>query len=332
MAAFKNDSNIPLSVAVFLAAQTYDFKPNSRSLSATDFNRSIRQVILRNRMNVAETNDNEPKDIASLVKSKNGTAIHDAIEKIWLDPKLRGAGLRNLGYPEAVISRIVVNPEPSTITEDQIPVYMEIRKSIKIGDWTVSGKFDFVAEGSLTDFKSTSTFTHTKKTNDEKYKVQGSIYKVIHKEIITKDHLTIVFWFTDWKEAMSKSDPKYPKSAILPYKIELMSEEETLAYMKAFIKKLEMHEDTPEPELPACSADELWQDPPTYKYYRDTMKKTRSTKNFDDLVEARTFFAQQGFVGELVTVEGKAMACNYCDAAPSCTQYKKLLAAGMIKE
>ena len=53
MAAFKNDSNIPLSIAVFLAAQTYDFKPNSRSLSATDFNRSIRQVILRNRMNVA---------------------------------------------------------------------------------------------------------------------------------------------------------------------------------------------------------------------------------------------------------------------------------------
>lgn len=249
MPAYKNDSNMPLSVAVFLAAQTYDFKPNKRSLSATDFNRSIRQVILRNRMQIVETNDTEPKDIASLVKSKNGTAIHDAIEKIWLDPKLRGAGLRNLGYPEAVISRIVVNPEPSTITEDQIPVYMEIRKSIKIGDWTVSGKFDFVAEGSLTDFKSTSTFTYTKKTNDEKYKVQGSIYKAIHKEIITKDHLTIVFWFTDWKEAMSKSDPKYPKSAILPYKIELMSEEETLAYMKAFIKKLEMHEDTPEPEF-----------------------------------------------------------------------------------
>ena len=156
MAAFKNDSNIPLSVAVFLAAQAYDFKPNSRSLSATDFNRSIRQVILRNRMNVAESNDNEPKDIASLVKSKNGTAIHDAIEKTWLDPNLREAGLRNLGYPDSIIKRIVVNPDPETLTSEQIPVYMEIRNSIKLGDWTVSGKFDFVAEGALTDFKSTS--------------------------------------------------------------------------------------------------------------------------------------------------------------------------------
>ena len=332
MPTYKNDSNMPLSVAVFLAAQTYDFKPNKRSLSATDFNRSIRQVILRNRMNMAESNDNEPKDIASLVKSKNGTAIHDAIEKTWLDPELRNAGLRNLGYPEAVINRIVVNPEPNTVTEGQIPVYMEIRKTIKVGDWTVSGKFDFVAEGALTDFKSTSVMNLIKKRNDDKYRVQGSIYKTIHKEIITNDHLTIVFWFTDWKEAMSKSDPKYPKSAILPYKIELMSEEETLAYMKAFITKLEMHEDTPEPDLPACTPDELWQDSPTYKYYRDPLKKTRSTGNFDDLVEARKYFAEQGFVGELVTVEGKARCCNYCDAAPMCSQYQRLKEAGMIKE
>ena len=162
MPTYKNDSNMPLSVAVFLAAQTYDFKPNKRSLSATDFNRSIRQVILRNRMNMAESNDNEPKDIASLVKSKNGTAIHDAIEKTWLDPNLREAGLRNLGYPDSVIKRIVVNPDPKTLTPEQIPVYMEIRNSIKLGDWTVSGKFDFVAEGALTDFKSTSHWKGSK--------------------------------------------------------------------------------------------------------------------------------------------------------------------------
>ena len=332
MAAFKNDSNIPLSVAVFLAAQTYDFKPNSRSLSATDFNRSIRQVILRNRMNVAEANDNEPKDIASLVKSKNGTAIHDAIDKTWLDPELRDAGLRNLGYPKSIRKRIVVNPDPKTLTSDQIPVYMEIRNSIKLGDWTVSGKFDFVAEGALTDFKSTSTFTYIKKTNDEKYRTQGSIYKVIHKDIISADHLTIMFWFTDWKEAMSKSDPKYPQAAVMPYKIELMTEGETLAYMQAFIRKLEANENTPEPDLPDCTNDELWRDPPTYKYYKNPMNKTRSTKNFDDFAEARKYFAEQGFVGELVTVEGKARYCNYCEASANCTQFKLLKEAGLIAE
>lgn len=164
--ALTNNSNIPLSVAVFLASNSYDFKPNNRSLSATDFNRSIRQVILRNRMNALEDSNPEPRDIASLVKSRNGTALHDAIERTWLDPKLRANGLRALGYPESVINRIVVNPDPSTVTPEQIPVYMEVRNSIQIGNWTVSGKFDFVAENTLTDFKSTSSWKGIKVTQE----------------------------------------------------------------------------------------------------------------------------------------------------------------------
>ena len=326
-----NNSNIPLSVAVFLASESYDFKPNPRSLSATDFNRSVRQIVLRNRSNAAES-PTEPVDIASLVKSKLGTAIHDSIEKTWLDPQMREAGLRNLGYPESVIKRIVVNPEPSSVTPEQIPVYMEQRKTIELDGWTISGKFDFVAEGTLTDFKSCSSYVYTNKVNDKKFRNQGSIYKVIHKDIITNEHMHIVFWFTDWKEALSKSDPTYPKTAVMPYPIKLMSEEETKQFMRKHIKAIEANENTPEPDLPDCTNDELWRDPPTYKYYKNPMNKTRSTKNFDDFAEARKYFAEQGFVGELVTVEGKAMACNYCDSAPMCSQYQRLKEAGMIKE
>lgn len=332
MAAYKNDSNIPLAVAVFLAAQTYDFKPNNRSLSATDFNRSVRQIILRNRMGALESGSTEPKDIASLVKSKNGTAIHDSIEKTWKDPELRAAGLRNLGYPESVIKRIVVNPDPATVTPEQIPVFMEVRKSVKVDDWTISGKFDFAAEGTLVDFKSTSTFTYTNKTNDEKYCVQGSIYKLIHKEIITSDHMNIVFWFTDWKENQTKKDPKYPQTPVMPYKVKLMTEEETLMYMRAFLRQLEQHENTAEPDLPECSSEQLWRDPPVYKYYKNPLNKSRSTKNFTDYAEARKYFAEMGFIGELVTVEGKVTACKYCDAAPMCSQFKRLQEQGMIKE
>ena len=252
---FKNDSNIPLSVALFLASDSYDFKANSRSLSATDFNRSLRQVILRNRANAVE-DSNEPTDIASLVKSRMGTSIHDSIEKTWLDGATRNKGLRNLGYPDSVIQRIKVNP--TQVSPTDIPVYMELRGTTKIGDWTISGKFDFVAEGTLSDFKSTSTFTYTKKTNDEKYKVQGSIYKLIHKDIIHEQHMNIVFWFTDWKEASAKGDPTYPQSPVLPYKVNLMSDAETLQFMKSFINQIEVHEKTPEPELPECSDEELW--------------------------------------------------------------------------
>lgn len=324
-----NNSNIPLSAALYLATNSYDFKPDPRSLSATDFNRSIRQVILRNRTGGTDS-PTEPVDIASLVKSKMGTAIHDSIEKTWLDPQMREAGLRNLGYPESVIKRIVVNP--TEVTSEDIPIYMEIRKSIKLGDWTVSGKFDFVAEGALTDYKSTSTWTAINKVNDDKYCKQGSIYKVIHKDIITNPHLTIVYWFTDWKEASAKGDPTYPQSPVLPYKIKLMDEDTTIQFMQSFINQLEKNENTPEPELPYCTKEELWQDDPVYKYYRDPMKKTRATKNFDSLIEARKYFGSQGGVGEIVTVPGKARCCNYCNARVHCSQFKELKAAGLIIE
>lgn len=330
MAKLSNNTNIPLSVAVLLASNSYDFKPNAKSLSATDFNRSVRQVILRNRAGITDNADLEPTDIATLVKSKNGTAIHDAIEKVWLNKNIRDKAMKDLGYPQSVIDRIVVNPDPATLKETDVPVYMEIRKSIEIDGYTISGKFDFVAEGSLTDFKSTGTFTYEKQTNSDKYKVQGSIYRLIHEDIIDKDFMTIVFWFTDWNGGKAKASPKYPQSAVLPQKIELMTKEETYNYMRQFISQVELHQNTPEPDLPECTQEDLWQGAPVYKYYRDPNKRSRATANFDDMYSAQQRYIKDGGTGIIVTVPGKAKACNYCSAASVCTQRQRLIAEGTL--
>ncbi|UYF10889.1 hypothetical protein 12VC501_gene0091 [Vibrio phage 12VC501] len=332
-AAVTNNSNIPLSVAVFLASATYDFKPNSKSLSATDFNRSIRQIVLRNRINGGELNS-EPTDIINLVKSKNGTAIHDSIEKTWLDDKVRKAALEALGYPEAVINRIVVNPSDDYLKDnpDCIPVYMELRNSIELDGYTISGKFDFVAEGGLTDFKSTGTWKYKDlEKADKDYRTQGSIYKVIHKDKITQDHMTIVFWFTDWSKNRSLSDPNYPKAPIVPHKVKLLNEAETINFMRAFIAEIEKHKDTPEHLLPDCTAEQLWQDEPTYKYYKNPEKRARSTANFDTFAEAQKRFIEDGAVGVVVTVPGKAKACLYCKAFDACTQKNRLIEAGLLE-
>lgn len=332
MAQLKNDSNIPLSVAVYLASATYDFKPNPKALSATDFNRSVRQIILRNRVNGGELAA-EPTDIESLVKSKNGTAIHDSIEKTWLDERVRSAALRALGYPEPVINRIVVNPSKEYVESnpDCIPVYMEIRNSMELDGYTISGKFDFVGEGGLTDFKSTGTWKYKDLDKaDKDYRTQGSIYKVLNPDIITNDHMTIVFWFTDWSAARCKSDPKYPKSAIVPHKVKLLSEAETVAFMRAFIADIERFKDVPESELPECSPEHLWQDPPTYKYYKNPEKRTRSTANFENFPDAQKRFIEDGAIGAVVTVPGKVKACKYCKAYAACTQKDRLIAQGLL--
>lgn len=332
MSQLKNDSNIPLSVAVYLASASYDFKPNPKALSATDFNRSVRQIILRNRVNGGEL-ATEPKDIATLVKSKNGTAIHDAIEKTWLDERVRGAALKALGYPENVIDRIVVNPSNEYLKANPkcIPVYMEIRNSMEVDGYTISGKFDFVGEGGLTDFKSTGTWKYKDLDKaDKDYRTQGSIYKVLNPDIILNDHMTIVFWFTDWSENRSKSDPKYPKQAIIPHKVKLMTEAETMGFIKAFIAEIERYKDAPESELPECSPEHLWQDAPTYKYYKNPEKRSRSTANFDDFAAAQTRFINDGAVGAVVTVPGKAKACKYCNAYDACSQKDRLIEQGLL--
>ncbi|ARM71088.1 hypothetical protein pVco7_gp100 [Vibrio phage pVco-7] len=332
MNSLKNDSNIPLSVAVYLASSSYDFKPNPKALSATDFNRSVRQIILRNRVNGGEL-ANEPKDIANLVKSKNGTAIHDAIEKTWLDTAVRSAALKALGYPAKVIERIVVNPEPGFLemNPDAIPIYMEIRNSMELDGYTISGKFDFVGEGGLTDFKSTGTWKYKDlEKADKDYRTQGSIYKVLNPDIIEKDHMTIVFWFTDWMESRAKADPKYPQTAVIPHKVKLMDEADTIRFMRSFIAEIEKYKDVPESELPECSAEHLWQGEPTYKYYKNPQKRSRATANFTDFAEAQTRFIKDGAIGVVVTVPAKAKACKYCNAYDACSQKDRLIQAGLL--
>ncbi|UOX40283.1 putative RecB family exonuclease [Vibrio phage PhiImVa-1] len=327
-----NDTNIPLSMAVWLASNTYDFKPDPKSLSATDFNKSIRQIVMRNRLNAMETMNQDEKDISSLVKSKMGTAIHDAIERTWLDPNQVKRAMLALGYPEKVIDRIKVNPNPEDLQPEDIPVYMEIRKDIMIDGYKISGKFDFAAEGKLSDFKTTGTWKWNKLAKaDDDYRRQGSIYRLIHKDILFEDFLEIVFLFTDWSEAKAKADPKYPQGPVQPHKVKLWSEEETTQFIRGFIREIERHKDTPEPELPECTPDQLWQDEPTYKYYKNPEKLTRATKNFDDFYQAQQQFIKDGGVGVIKTVYGEAKACKYCPALNHCSQAKRLVESGTLK-
>jgi len=327
-----NNSNMPLAAAVFLASNTYGFKPDAKRLSATDFNRSVRQIILRNRANAGHL-PTEPQDILTLVKSRTGTAIHDAIEKTWANDKLRNNALKALGYPERIIGLICVNPDPEYVEKNPncIPVYMEIRNQIEVDGYTISGQFDFVAEDALTDFKSTGTWKWGKLAKaDKEYRTQGSIYKVLNPTIIKKDHMSIVFWFTDWMEHQMKSNPNYPKSPVLTHKVELMGNEETMIFIRNFIGELETFKDTPEPDLPECNADQLWQDEPTYKYYKNPNSRKRSTANFTTFYEAQSKFILDGAVGIVVTVPSKAKACHYCPAYNSCTQKDRLIAEGIL--
>ncbi len=264
--------------------------------------------------------------------------MHDSIEKAWKVGYKRS--LKLLGYPENVIDRVLINPtlEELANKQDPIPIYLEQRAFRKIEingtTYTIGGKFDMAAEGILHDNKSTSAFTWLHGTRDEEHKLQGSLYNWLDKEgftdascetpigvrRITEEFIRINYIFTDWQKMLAKTNPNYPQKRILYKDIPLMSDQETADWIRWKVGLVETYKNSPENQIPECTDEELWRSAPKYKYYADPNKVDgKSTKNFDDAVEARKHVAEKG-KGIVVAVPGEVKRCGYCNAFPICTQ------------
>ena len=189
MTQYSNLTNLPLPIAVWLAHDTYD--KAEAGLSATGLMRPVRQTILAKRV----PPDEGTVDVSGMIKSRIGTAIHDAIERAWMSSKLVDT-LTSLGLPLKVVKRFVVNPINRLFNKPVIPVYLELRSSKEVNGVKISGKFDYIGDGRVHDFKTTSTFAYTSGNKDEDYILQGSIYRWLNPDIITDDRMSIIFIFS----------------------------------------------------------------------------------------------------------------------------------------
>jgi hypothetical protein len=322
MAKYGNTSSVPLSIAVFLATDSYDYRDDPNHLSVTSLLRPARQVILSQRV----PQDEGLIDLMQMMPNRIGAAIHNAVEQAWKRNHLQA--LKDLGYPDRVIQQVVVNPEPGTPLEGKIPVYLERRAERQVGPYIVSGKFDFVGDGRVEDVKTTSVFTWMNSTNDDQYTWQGSMYRWLNPDIITKDHMAIQFIFTDWSKLRAMQDPRYPQARHQEKVFPLKSVQETEAFVKRKIDLVMSLKNTPEPQLPLCNDAELWRAEPVFKYYKNPEKTQRSTKNFETMQEARIRFIEDGSIGLIKEVPGQVTACKYCPAFPICTQKDDLIASG----
>lgn len=323
MRKYTNQEGIPLALAVFLAQDSYDHEEDV--ISATTLLKPIRQTVLAKRVPQEE----RLVDIAGLASSRIGTAIHDAIERAWKHENLEQY-LLFLGYPPRVAKRVKVNPTPEQLAEGCIPVYMEQRKYREIEGVKISGKFDFVGEGMVQDFKSTSVYTYINQSNAKKYPLQGSIYRWLDPELITEDSMFIHYIFTDWSGSKAKSEKDYPRSRLLSQRYNLLSLSETESFIRQRVRLLKKYMDAPEHEIPECTDEELWRKPTVWKYYKDPNKMTRSTKNFETKQEAFARFVEDGSSGALREVKGTVGACRYCDAFSVCTQKDRLIEDGSL--
>lgn len=324
MTQYLNTSQVPLSLAVFLASDSYDHEENV--ISATTLLKPIRQVILSSRI----AKEDQSVDLIQMLPSRMGSAIHDAIETSWTTNYDRA--MAALGYPKKIIERVIINPNQEEELPDwAIPIYLEQRAYKQVGKYRVSGKFDFVGEGFLEDFKTTSAYTYIRGSKDEDFILQGSIYRWLNPKIITRDQMAIQFIFTDWSKAKALADPKYPKQRTVRKVFDLKSVAETERYVQQRLSLIDQYWDAPEHSLPQCTDAELWRSDPVFKYYKNPDKLSRSTKNFDSRQEAYIRLAEDGGKGTVIERPGEVTACKYCSGFSLCSQKDLLIERGELQ-
>lgn len=325
MNAVTNNNDIPLGLAVWVLHDDYDHQNIDNYISATRLMKPLRHIILPPRV----PQEDRTADVEDFIASGLGRAIHDSIEKAWINGYERSLAL--MGYPTEVIKRVLINPtkEQLAATKDPIPVYLEqrtIRTIVVNGiEYAIGGKYDMVADGMVQDNKSTTAYTWVYGGKDDDYQLQGSIYRWLNPEIIKEDFIRINFIFTDWQRASAAQNPKYPPRRLMSKDIPLLSLADTEKWIHDKIAQIQRYRNVDESRIPLCTDEELWRSEPQYKYYSDPTKTTgRSTKNFDNPSDARKFQAEKGGKGIIITVPGVAKRCEYCDAASICSQRKQM--------
>lgn len=323
--AFKytNKDNVSLPLAVWLMHDDYDYDKRDNVISATALLKPTRALVLIDEYKGSD----KTVDIMSLVSARMGSAIHAVAEQAWTNRGNISKALQALQVSN-LDEKLVINPD--VVKEGDIPIYVEQRHEKEINDYIISGKYDLVVDGTVSDYKSTSVWSYIFDSNALKYTQQASIYKWLAPDRITDNAVHIQYIFTDWSAAQAMRDSSYPQTRVLTKEYPIWSVEQTEHFIKEKLDLLKQYKGRPQEELPQCTKEELWESETTYKYYKNPTKMARSTKNFDNMDEANIRLANDGGVGTVVTVPGEVKACRYCEVSDICKQAQNLIQQGRL--
>jgi len=311
---FKNSNNMSLLMAVWAIASDYDGKNTGKNISATTLLNGTKITVLSRRADKEKL----AVDLADLIPSAYGSSIHASIEKAWTSKKLPEY-LLSLGLDEDIVNRVRINP--TNLTENTIPVYIEQRASKELDGWNINGQFDAIIDGQLMDNKSMSVYGYLKGTNKDKFIWQGSIYRWLNPELVREPSIAINYIFTDWSRA-DLYKPDYPKSRILTEKYLLHSLKDTEKFISAKLAELDKYMEAPEEDIPECTSEDLWRDKSVWKVYKDiNSPRAMSGGVKETYQQALTFQMAKG--GVVKEVKGQVKRCLRCPAFNICKQRKQ---------
>ena len=223
-----NKSGIPDALFRYLSQDNYDYEKKGDSFSATELLNPIQIIILKRR---------HWKDITV-----------DAIDQLW---KLLGSGVHAILETEQGIEKIE-------------------RLSIDVLGRKVSGKWDRIFGDEITDYKVTSAWTMVYGSREHEWRLQLSIYRYLYhkcKGVFLRPHGYIVALLRDWAARDAKK-MNYPKAPAVQVKLELLSIEDTEAFITGRIKAIIEAEALPDAKLPECSDEDRWYNATKKTYMR----------------------------------------------------------------
>ena len=274
----------------------------------------VRQIVLA-RQNIDCL---KVQDVDNLINVSMGTALHDSVEAAWKDKDQAVKAMVMLGINETIAADLW----------DKTSFEQRLEK--EVGGWIVTGKYDIVTDGMIGDVKSSSVYGYMLGSSDWQYKMQMSIYRWLDPVLITEDIGTNFYIFTDWSRVKALQDTRYPQSRIAVKEHALVPVSEIDKYVKDKLALVDKYMgETNQDNIPECTQEELWMDPPKYAYFKNPASN-RATKLYDHHSDAHEHYERDGRVGKVEERKGLARACQYCNVANICEQRKKLQVLGLL--
>ena len=290
-----NKHKLSLPLAILFCHSDYDYDPRPNTISATTLLKPTKEIVL----GMQNRDLSKEIDIADLIPSVFGSAVHSFGEAGYHDKDTMTKALNALGINEKTQKAIVLNPHPDELEQDQIPFYIERRSERQVdppvNDWIIRGKFDGCIYGKLTDFKTCSVWkVILDRDNHLDWRIQMSIYRWLNPTIIKSDEASIEVIFTDWSASDSRAKNDYPQLRAMSMDIPLMSLEATREWIHTKVSEIEKFKATKEQaDLPPCNDSELWCSAESFKYYKKKGAK-RATKIYKNSDDAQSRLASEG--------------------------------------
>lgn len=203
--------------------------------------------------------------------------------------------------------------------------FKEERLYYKIGNHTISGKFDLydMNEEKVIDFKNTSVWTYLL-DDTHKYWQQLLTYAfILEKNGLPCKSGRIVQIFRDWSKTKSKVTKGYPIAPVnvINFKFYKKDFDYIENYIKEKLEEIDKYRNMPDDAIPACSKENRWATDDKYAVMKNGRKSALRVLN--SMEEAEKWMKENGgtYIEKRNAESKKCM--EYCQCNRFCNFWKE---------